>query len=180
MTGVHYLLENNCETIRVSSYAVRPQPIFLNAVVNTSIIMFQKTLTPCKNIFSTKMYRKGNNFNLSSLIDNLQFTEVKDLKMYGRIPKISLPIERNILQKIFKQKPIKDFIKDKGKPIYYRFAGGRYFKVITNYTTNSSAEAVLYFDKKLANVIGCILSSNLSFWFYQIFSDNLNWKSFEI
>ena len=180
LSGVHCLLENNCKNIWVSSYAVRPQPVFQNAVVNTSIILFEKTLTKCKNIFSTKMYRKGKNFNLSNLIDNLQFVEVKDLKMFGRIPKISLPIEKSILQKIFKQKPIKDFMKDKGNPIYYRFAGGRYYKVITNYPTNSSAEAVLYFDKKFANAIGCILSSSLSFWFYQIFSDNLNWKSFEI
>ncbi|TKZ35322.1 Eco57I restriction-modification methylase domain-containing protein, partial [Brachyspira catarrhinii] len=181
LSGVHYLLENNCENIWVSSYAVRPQPVFQNAVVNTSVIAFEKTLTPCKNLFSTKMYRKGKNFNLSNLINNLKFIEVKDLKMFGRIPKISLPIEKSILQKIFKQKPIKDFLKEyKGKPIYYRFAGGRYYKVITNYPTNSSAEAVLYFDKKFANAIGCILSSSLSFWFYQIFSDNLNWKSFEI
>mgnify|MGYP002761874307 FL=1 len=38
----------------------------------------------------------------------------------------------------------------------------------------------MYFDKKYADAIGCILSSNLSFWFYQIYSDNLNWKSYEI
>ena len=180
LSGVHCLLENNCKNIWVSSYAVRPQPVFQNAVVNTSIILFEKTLTKCKNIFSTKMYRKGKNFNLSNLIDNLQFVEVKDLKMFGRIPKISLPIEKSILQKIFKQKPIKDFVKDKGEKIYYRAVGGRYFKVVTNYSTNSNTETFLFVDKKYRDLIACILSSNLSFYFYQVYSNNLNWSFSDI
>ena len=180
LSGVHYLLENNCENIWVSSYAVRPQPVFQNAVVNTSIIAFEKTLTPCKNIFSTKMYRKGKNFNLSNLINNLQFIEVKDLKMFGRIPKISLPIEKSILQKIFKQKPIKDFLKDKGEKIYYRVVGGRYFKVVTNYSTNSNKETFFFVDKKYRDLIGCILSSSLSFYFYQVYSNNLSWTFSDI
>ena len=180
LSGVHCLLENNCKNIWVSSYAVRPQPVFQNAVVNTSIILFEKTLTKCKNIFSTKMYRKGKNFNLSNLIDNLQFVEVKDLKMFGRIPKISLPIEKSILQKIFKQKPIKDFVKDKGKPIYYRVVGGRYFKIVTNYTTRSNKETSFFVDKKYRDLIACILSSNLSFYFYQVYSNNLSWTFSDI
>lgn len=180
LTGVHRLLESNCRTIRLSSYSVRPQPVFDNAFVNTSIIQFVKTLTPCEQIFSTKMHRKGKGFNLQRLIENLKFAEVKNLKLYGRIPKISEEIEKSILEKIFRHKPIRDFIREKGVPIYYRFAGGRYYKVITNYSTGSSAERKIYFDKDIANVIGCVLSSNLSFWFYQIFSDNLNWKNYEI
>ena len=67
-----------------------------------------------------------------------------------------------------------------GSPIYYRFAGGRYFKVITNYSNGSSAERRIDFPDNIADTIGCILSSNLSFWFYQIYSDNLNWKNIEI
>ena len=60
-------------------------------------------------------------------------------------------------------------------------AGGRYFKVITNYsTTKAASEKVIYFDKKIANTIGAILSSNLYFWYYQIFSDNLNMKKYDI
>jgi hypothetical protein len=42
MTGVHKLLESSCSLIKVSSYAVRPQPVFENAVVNTSILFFEK------------------------------------------------------------------------------------------------------------------------------------------
>ena len=58
LTGVHRLLIGNCDTIYISSYAVRPKPVFENAVVNTSILFFKKTETPCQHLFSTKMHRR--------------------------------------------------------------------------------------------------------------------------
>ena len=181
LTGVHRLLMNNCDTIHISSYAVRPKPVFENAVVNTSILLFQKTETPCQHLFSTKMHRRGNKFDLQKLVDNLQFIDVKEQTLYGRIPKIGSMIEKKILNKILKQTKLGSFIKTSGSPIIYRFAGGRYFKVVTNYSNYSSAERTIYFaNPKIADAVGCILSSNLSFWFYQIFSDNLNWKTYEI
>ena len=181
MSGVHRLLLSNCKEIHVSSYAVRPEPVFKNAVVNTSILSFVKTETQCERLMSTRLNRKkGADFNLQKLVDNLEFVNVNDLLMYGRIPKISTPIEQDILRKIRLGRSISSYKTNNGKPIFYRFAGGRYFKVITNYTTNSSAERRLELDERYADVIGCILSSNLSFWFYQIYSDNLNWKANEI
>ena len=183
LSGVHKLLFDNCETIRISSYAVRPEPVFENAVVNTSIIQFEKSFSACKKLLSTKMHRKkGGNFCLQNLIDNLQFVDVKDFLLLGRIPKIGLQIETKILEKIFKHKKISSFLNPNGKPIYHRTTGGRYFKVVTNYSTGSSKEPKnpMKFDSKYANSIGCILSSNLSFWFYQIYSNNLDWKEYEI
>jgi hypothetical protein len=181
MTALHNLLEQNCKLIKISSYAVRPKPIFQNAVINTSILFFIKTLTPVEQILCTKMYRKGRGFDLKTLLENLQFIDVKNYKLHGRYPKISLPIETRILDKLFSIKTkTKDLIRKNGKPVYYRFAGGRYFKVITPYETSSSAEKNIYFDKHIAYSIGAILSSNLYFWYYQIFSDNLNLKSYEI
>ena len=127
------------------------------------------------------MHRRGNEFDLQKLIDNLQFVDVKGQTLYGRIPKIGTEIEKTILHKLFNSSKLGSYIRTHGSPIIYRFAGGRYFKVVTNYGNGSSAERTLYFeDSKIANAIGCILSSNLSFWFYQIFSDNLNWKTYEI
>ena len=181
LTGVHRILMGNCDTIHISSYAVRPKPVFENAVVNTSILLFKKTEMPCQHLYSTKMHRRGNEFDLQKLIDNLQFVDVKGQTLYGRIPKIGSKIEKTILHKLFKQTKLGSLIKTSGSPIIYRFAGGRYFKVVTNYSNGSSAERTLYFsNSKIANAVGCILSSNLSFWFYQIFSDNLNWKTYEI
>ncbi len=64
MIALHKLLENNCHTIKISSYSVRPQPVFENAVVNTAILFFIKTFTSCRNIYLTKMYRKNKEFDL--------------------------------------------------------------------------------------------------------------------
>ncbi|MCD8291791.1 MAG: N-6 DNA methylase, partial [Prevotella sp.] len=102
LSGVHRILMQNCENIHISSYAVRPKPVFENAVVNTSILLFQKTETPCQYLYSTKMYRRGQGFNLKNLIDNLQFVNVKGLTLFGRIPKIGTNIEIHILTKLFK------------------------------------------------------------------------------
>ncbi len=181
LSGVHNLLIEHCRGIKISSYAVRPKPVFKNAVVNNSILMFQKTGTRCEQLLSTKMYRRGKNFDLQYLLDHLQFTDVLDLLKFGRIPKISLPIEKKILGKLKSYKTISDYIvTEEGKPIVYRFAGGRYFKIVTNYLTGTSSERALLLDNKYADAIGCILSSNFSFWYYQIYSDNLNWKNSEI
>ena len=144
MTGLHALLEKTCSIIKVSSYAVRPQPIFQNAVVNTSILFFMKDEKECAHIFSTKMYRKNDSFNLQYLLDNLEFVDVKNLKLKGRYPKISLDIEKQILEKIFSL-PTKtgSLIKKSGKPIFYRTSGGRYFKVITNYSNKTKTKPIL-------------------------------------
>ena len=126
------------------------------------------------------MYRKGRNFNLQTLINNLQFAEVNEFLLFGRIPKIGLEIERSILHKIFQHDKLASYIDDTGLPIYYRSTGGRYFKVVTNYSTGSTKEKAIFFKQDFATAIGAILSSNLSFWFYQIYSNNLDWKSYEI
>ena len=180
LSGIHRILYLRCDDIRISSYAVRPQPVFKNAVVNTSILLFRKTGSKCSSLKSTKMYRKGKNFNLQYLIDNLEYIDVLGYTMFGRIPKISYEIEKNILNKLYRQKRLGLLMRSSGSPIVYRFAGGRYFKVVTNYSNGSSAERTIYFDEEIANSIGCILSSSLSFWFYQIYSDNLNWKNYEL
>ena len=181
LSGLHQLLFSKCDDIHISSYAVRPKPVFENAVVNTSIISLRKTLSSMQHIYATKMYRKGKGFDLQKLLDNLKFAEVKDFLLNGRIPKISAEIEKTILRKLFRLPQLGSIILSHGSPITYRFAGGRYFKVITNYSNGSSAERTICFaDSKIADAVGCILSSSLSFWFYQIFSDNLNWKTYEI
>ena len=181
MAGIHRLLFDTCHSLRISSYAVRPKPVFENAVVNTSIVQCTKTGTPCEELLTTKMYRKSNDLNLSKLMDNLQFVNSIGLTLYGRIPKIGLELERNILSKLFLQKKLSTLLSKEGFPLIYRYAGGRYFKVITPFSNGSSAERPLFFeDSHIRNAIGCLLSSNLSFWFYQIYSDNLNWKSYEI
>ena len=182
LTGVHNILMKKCDNIYISSYAVRPEPVFKNACIDVSILLFRKAGNACKHIFSTTMYRKkkGMNINLQKLVDNLHYIDVNGLILYGRIPKIGTEIEKNILQKVFLHNKIKNSFHQNGTPIYYRVSGGRYFKVVTNYPTGSTKEKPIFLKDNIANAIGCILSSNLSFWFYQIYSNNHDWKSYEL
>jgi type I restriction-modification system DNA methylase subunit len=87
MSGLHKLIEEDCSLIKISSFSVRPQPVFENAVVNTSIMFFEKKPKPLKRILMTKMYRKSNNISLNELVEKLEFADVKDLKLLADIPK---------------------------------------------------------------------------------------------
>ena len=91
-------------------------------------------------------YSKRQKHLVQKLIENLQFVEVNEFTIFGRIPKIGTSIEKNILAKVFKQHRLQTFLDTKGKPIYYRTTGGRYFKVVTNYPTGSTKEKPLLTD----------------------------------
>lgn len=178
---LHGLLEKQCETIKISSFAVRPQPVFLNAMVNTSILNAIKTGKPCDGVSMTKMYRKRVGTSMSELLASIKFIEPKGYYIKGRYPKVSDQIELDILKKL-NDLPcsLSDYLVNEGSPVYYRAAGGRYFKIITPFTTASAAEKSLTVADSNQMAIGAILSSNLYFWFYQVYSDNLNLKKTEL
>jgi hypothetical protein len=222
VTALHNLLYGSCSFIEMSHYAHRPQQIFVQAGQAVSIIKFYKDNKQCEKLLSTMMYRKDKEIELEDIIDNLEFIDVSDLKLFGRIPRISYEIERSILKKVLGIEttptfanatatppqeenigesspsvegsqsvrtdgvvknivPISDLRQDTGSPIYYRKAGGQYFKVITNYPQSAeSSEGIIFFNKKYQNVLGAIMSSNLFFYWHQIISDILNLKLCEI
>lgn len=179
-SALHRILLGNCDPIYISSYAVRPQPIFVNAVVNNSIISFVKSMRKCENLYTTKMYRKGQGFSLINLINNLSFINSRQFVRIGRIAKISDNIEVDILRKVFENTQIKTVLDPNGKPVYYRTVGGRYFKVVTNYSTGSNKEDFFLVNPYYRDIVACALSSNLAFWFYQVYSNNLSWSTYDI
>jgi hypothetical protein len=127
------------------------------------------------------MYRWNSGITQTELLAKIKFTNSLKYYLDGRFPKVSLPIEKRILKKLFSCKTnIGSLEKNNGKPIYYRTSGGMYYNVITNYATKSTKEKPLYFDNKIADIIGAILSSNLFWWYQQVYSNNLDLKSYEI
>jgi hypothetical protein len=182
MTALHCILFDNCNTIKVSSFAKRPIQIFRDSSIANTIIGFIRTNTKCEHLWTTKMNRLTERDGLERLLSKLKFTDGLRFCMRGRIPKISLPIEKRILKKLFAKKhsPIQDLLDDNGKPIYYRVAGGRYYNIVTNYPTGSTQEKSLYLEKRLASTVGAILSSNIFYWYQQVYYDNLHIKTYEI
>jgi hypothetical protein len=183
MTALHKILFENCSKIQLSNYAKRPMQIFSSACTANSIFSFIKSNSKCENILTTKLNRLSKNSSVKKLIDNLNFIDGKRHYLFGRIPKISFEIENTILDKLFSGNniSIEKLKKGKGQGIFYRKAGGRYFNVISNHsTTASSSEGIIYFDMKLANSIGAILSSSLFWWFQQLYTDCFNLKMSDI
>ncbi|GHT45244.1 hypothetical protein FACS189454_04410 [Planctomycetales bacterium] len=182
MTALHKLLLQNCETIKVSSFCDRPLQIFKNSHKKTSIISLTKTESLCTNLLMTQMYRWHSGVTQEQLLNKLKFIDARKYCLEGRFPKISNRIEKTILKKLFAKNHtrIGALLQGEGNAIYYRVTGGMYYNVITNYSTESTQEKPLYFDKNLADVVGAILSSSLFWWYQQVYSNNLDLKSSEI
>ena len=179
MTTLHNLLEKKCETIKVSSYSNRPKQIFDAACIRTSVFFFKKTLTPNKYLFTTKLQRRRYTDSIGEIIDGLKYIDSKEFKLPGRFAKINVQTEKDILSKLFSTgKNIASYADEKGKPFYYRMAGGRYFNVIANYsTTNSTSEKTYNMISEYRDLICSALSTTL-FWFYQqVYTDGLNLKT---
>lgn len=181
MTALHNLLEANCKVIRVSSYSNRPKQIFDAACIRTSIFYFKKTLSPIENLFTSKIMRRDESHSIKNIIENLSFVDSLKFKLPGRYPKIGTDMQLAIIEKMFAfNKKIADYADEDGEPFYYRTSGGRYFNVITDYSTGSSKEKPFHVTKKFTKVIGAILSTSL-FWFYQqTYTNGLDLKQFEL
>ena len=179
MGQVHRLLFGNCDTLRVSSFSNRPKQIFEDAGLRVSIISFTRSETPMKHLLTTKMMRRRKEESMKLLMDNLQFAESLPYVLPARLPKVGSNDEMQVLNKILElPHRVKSFFVNDGKPLYYRAAGGRYFNVVTDYSTFTSAEKQL--NLRYHRQIGLCLSSTL-FWFYQqVYTDGLNLKQSEI
>ena len=181
MSSLHQLLFDNCETISVSSYGDRPKRIFESAEQQVSIISFQKTGTPNRQLLTTHINKRYSDESLWILLDNLQFVNSIGLTSFGRIPKIGTEIEKDILRKLLKiSTKLSSIYDERGKAVHYRKAGGRYYKIITTEATGSSAEGYISIKIKYRKVVAAILSSDLFYWFWLIHSDWHNLRTGEL
>ena len=179
LTSLQSIIEKSCSEIKVSSYSNRPKQIFDAACVRTSILMIKKDMTPIRHIFTTKLNRRTENLTIKDIIDNLDYVDSKEQKIYGRYAKVGTKSEVSILSKLLSSgKKIKDYYDENGNDVYYRAAGGRYFNVVTNYSTFSSAEKS--FKCRYTDIIGLILSSSYFYFYQQVYTDGLNIKRSEI
>ena len=141
--------------------------------------MIKKDMTPIRHIYTTKLNRRTENLTIKDIVDNLAYVDSKGQKIYGRYAKVGTESEVAILAKLLSSgKRIVDYYDEDGNGVYYRAAGGRYFNVVTNYPTFSSAEKS--FKCRYTNIIGLILSSSYFYFYQQVYTDGLNIKRSEI
>lgn len=180
MTALQKELEEKCERMKIASFTNRPQQIFENACVRTSIIFCKKMNTSLRELYMSKPMRRESGDSIQNVIENLEFVEAHKYKLYGRYPKIGNEQELKILGKIFQaEKCVQDYADPSSKEeFYYRAAGGRYFNIVTLAPTGTSAERA--YRAQNAELIAACLSTSL-FWFYQqVYTDGLNLKDYEI
>lgn len=181
MQGIHKELFKVCSEVKVSSYSSRPAKIFDEADQRISIVTCKKDGKILSNLLTTQVNKRYKEKSISSMLSELEFVNSTKFIKKGRLPKIGTKIERDILEKIFSYKyTLMDFKDLDGTPVYYRTSGGRYYNIITNFPTNSSKEKAIYLESTYRDLIGAILSSNLYYWFCQLYSNNLDIKTYEI
>ena len=183
MEGLHKILLSGSKYIYVSSYGDRPKRVFEGAEQQVSIVLFQKEKDVAPVVYTTGINKRNASQPMSVLIENLSFTPVNSSFIKeGIIPKIGTAMESRILERLrgTTYPSISEKFSTQGLPIYYRKAGGRYYKVITLTPTGSNAEGVILVDSQLQGAIAAVMSSSLYYWYWLIHSDWHNMRSLEV
>lgn len=187
MFPLHSEMLKTCERIAVSSYSNRPNRIFLNADQRVSIVFAFKNGKPTQELLTTKIIKRYAETSIDEIINGLQFVNSVKFIKRGRLPKVGTPTELAILEKIFSiPKTLADYEEQNGRKqtkknaVYYRAAGGRYYNIVTNFRTGSTQEKPFFVSGIDPDIICALLSSNLYYWLYHIYSDNLHIKLYEL
>ena len=184
MSSLHKIFLKNCESLFISSYFDRPKKVFDSAEQPVTILIALKNNIKTKNLNTTKVIKRYSNESIESIIRNLNFVNSLKHVKYGRIAKVGEEIELSILSKLDSiETKFKNLITDKKNKskLFYRTSGGRYYKLITNFTTESTKENYFNIDVNYQSNILCgIFSSNLYFWFYHIYSNCRDLKASEL
>ncbi len=183
MSALHNMMLKDCELIQVSTYSNRPKKIFDNADQRVSIVLANKDGNQTQELLTTGVLKRYSSTSVRDIIDNLEFVNSIEHYKTGRIAKARNDLELSILDTLKSCQTLQDYvsdIRDDDNAIYYRAAGGRYYNLIFNKPTFSSAEKSIFVKNVNRDAVAAILSSNLYFWLYQMYSDNLNVKTTEI
>lgn len=175
----------------ISNYATRPSYLFDGVTMNLTIILSEifKSMNNKPNIYSSH-YLRWNPDCRQFLFDKISLKKVdtNQLLFNFSIPKIKSEIDNKLLSKISLQKNklmcyLAESHSTTNQEIFYRTAGGRYFKVFIDkdFGSDSKSNKSKYFKEEY-NVYALIslLSSNLWWWYYTLHFDMYNCKDYMI
>jgi hypothetical protein len=174
----------NRQNVWISSYDERPSNLF-NGVDQRLIIEIINTNTTKPSLFTTGIMRWYANTRgtLFSLIEYTHQNNV-DIAYTSSMLKTKSCLETSILSKFYKNDEISPFISKTvtKEKIFYRTAGGRYWKVITNESSGTGAlsEKLAFIKTLLATQVISLLSSSTFWWYYSCHYDMFNLKDYMI
>jgi len=178
-------LSGRYQSIWISLFDERPSKLFDGVDQQLSIHLAHQN-GPCKKIWITSMRHwstsptdeRPNLFKLTwyQKIDPRQ-------QIAGVFPKIGTSLEVQILRKVLNTKPMSLYEIAQQRPvgtIYYRNAGGRYWRLVKSFPTYFSSESgrcstttekELFVGTEFIPLLVCIYSSSTFYWFWRTVSN---------
>jgi len=186
MKPLQEFLKNNSKNIYSSCFPERPKQLFDGACIALTIQICFK-LGNEKIIHSGGINRTAEKAR-EHLFQNMSYTKIENefIPKQHLFPKFRIKIENSIFSKIFKERQILNYIsnnKSSSNAIFYRTAGGRYWKIFLNrdFKNISTSNKSKTFDKQYNNnAIVAVLNSNLFWWYFANYFDLYNLKDYMI
>lgn len=186
MLPLQNVMLNSLSNLYISNYSTRPSKLFHNVEQRLSIIFGTKTINENKkcDVFTTSYIKWFSNERINLFKELVTYTQCQNDNIgQGLIPKIGNLLENEIFSKIKRfQTPLKSLTsKDGEEKIFYHSAPRYWIKAMNylpRYYSNNTGEGVsskykgILFENSLSQaVFGCIMNSNLFYWWWNVVSD---------
>jgi hypothetical protein len=176
MATLQEMLIRNSEELKVSNYDDRPDKIFKGLEHCRSSIIFGHKSENDGKVFSTH-YHRWYAEERGKLFKSMPFVDVTDVVKPGIIPKIGDGIEKEILGKVQRDKPLSTVIADNSKYSLVYHNAPQYWIRAMNFMPkfhNEKGQTVsphnkdLFISESLGSVeeIIAALNSSLFYWFF--------------
>jgi hypothetical protein len=174
----------------ISNYATRPSCLFDGVTMNLTIVLAHVDRAPKPQdatILSTHYMRWSPDCR-SFLFETLTLVRVQDAAVLFpyAIPKLTRDHENVVLAKLATQMHrVGDFLertkRSTGQEMFYRTAGGRYFKIFSDrdFGSESKSNKSKSFERECSrHVMIAVLSSDIWWWYYTVHFDMYNCKDY--
>ncbi len=188
-------METMCREIKanisngwISNYATRPSYLFDGVCMNLTIIIESRNFQNDKREMFSTNYIRWNPNSRDYLFTNLRFIEFNDDSLYFNyaLPKLTSKIEHSLISRLInEQHSLFEYLvinKTKtNEELFYRTAGGRYFKIFSDrdFGSESKSNKSKCFKSEFnVYVFIAVLSSNYWWWYYTLHFDMYNCKDY--
>jgi hypothetical protein len=166
----------------ISIWDERPSKLFDGVDQQLSIHIYSSITGEQENLYITPMYHWKSDFR-DYIFSSLSYQFIAPKQRYSEvIPKIQTDKEKILLSKILAQKgtSIKLLQARKTGSIFYRNAGGRYWRLVKGFpsyfksskgVTVSSTEKTMMIDNSHKNILVALYSSSLFYWYWRVVSN---------
>lgn len=194
MASLQNLLLSQAKNLWISNYDDRPGKIFgdLEHCRSSIIIIEKRDKTSDKNKIHTTTYNRWYTEDRDSLFEKIEYVESTNYVVEGSIPKIGKEIEKSILEKIYKDTPVKKYLdgkKGKGQ-VWYHNAPQYWIRAIDfvpyfwnekegNKTSGHLIEINVN-PEHYRSAIASMLNSSLFYWFFLLYGNCRDLTSREI